>query len=359
MKNDMKILGLSQPNSGCGYHRIILPMALMENIDGYITNMPTEETLNQKWDVFFYNRVSMFDKNLDELRQKTGCKIVLDMDDSWYLPTNHLNFRDYIELNPRIENNMRNADIVTCTHSRLAELIYPFNKNVHIFPNAIPYGQFQFDDSKIESDAIRLFWCGGITHEGDLEILKNPIRRLKQHHEKIQMVIGGYNDESRLSKYLWDKMVSYFTSAGQLEHQILPGTTPNKYMEMYQHADIMLVPLLKSEWASCKSNLKILESGTKGIPVICSAVEPYIDDADAPILWVKNKSDWYKHMNSLINDKQKRTEYGTKIKNWCREKYNFGTINTNRQREFERIVGINTGTTTGIDTGNTIESMVE
>jgi glycosyltransferase involved in cell wall biosynthesis len=330
-------------------------MALMENIDGYITNAPTEETISQKWDVFFYNRVSMFDNNLDELREKTGCKIVLDMDDSWYLPTNHLNFRDYIHLNPRIENNLRNADMVTCTHSRLAELIYSFNKNVHIFPNAIPYGQFQFDDTIIESEYTRLFWCGGITHEGDLELLKNPIKRLHQYGNKIQMVIGGYNDDSLISKFLWDKMVSYFTSAGKLNHKIIPGTTPNKYMEMYQHADIMLVPLLKSEWASNKSNLKILEAGTKGIPVICSAVAPYIDDADAPILWVKNKSDWYKHMNSLINDKQKRIEYGTKTKKWCREKYDFGTINAKRQHEFERI----TGTTTGITTGGTIESICQ
>ena len=111
-----------------------------------------------------------------------------------------------------------------------------------------------------ESDKIRIFWCGGITHEGDLEILKNPIKRLSAHKDKIKMVIGGYDDANDMSKFIWEKMVSYFTSARQLPYHIVKGTTPDKYMEMYQNADIMLIPLLSSEWASCKSNLKILDS---------------------------------------------------------------------------------------------------
>jgi glycosyltransferase involved in cell wall biosynthesis len=241
-------------------------------------------------------------------------------------------------MNPRIEQNLMDADLVTCTHQRLAERIYPLNKNVLILPNAIPFDVYQFTSEKVEDDKIRIFWCGGITHEGDLEILKNPVRRLMAHKDKIKMVIGGYNDENQLSKWLWDKMVSYFTNSKKLEHFILKGTTPDKYMSMYEQADIMLVPLLGSKWAAGKSNLKLLEAAVKGVPVICSAVEPYINDFDAPVLWVYNQSDWYKHLNFLINDKQARLEYGQKITEWAKRKYNLSEVNITRKAAFADLI---------------------
>ena len=331
----MKILGISHPNSGCGYHRIVLPLMFMENITGICTNKPTDEMLSEKWDVLFYNRVSMFDNNLEETKKQLGCKIVVDMDDSWLLPTNHLNYQDYLHMNQQIENNLRVADAVTCTNDRLANLIKPFNQNVHIIPNALPYGYHQFTSEKSEDEKIRIFWCGGITHEGDLELLKNPFRKLSLHKDKIKMVLGGYTATDELSKWLWDKMLSYFSNSMKLDYEIINGTTPNMYMSMYNNADIMVVPLLKSDWSACKSNLKLLEAATKGIPVICSKVEPYAIDTDAPVLWVEKQSDWFKHLNFLINNKNARIEYGEKIKEWAGRKYDFFTINNARRTTFE------------------------
>lgn len=331
----MKILGIAHPNSGCGYHRIVLPLMFMENITGICTNKPSEEMLYEKWDVLFYNRVSMFDNNLEETKKQLECKIVVDMDDSWLLPTNHLNYHDYQHMNPQIENNLRVADAVTCTNEILANLIKPFNQNVHIIPNALPYGYHQFTNEKSEDEKIRIFWCGGITHEGDLELLKNPFRKLLIHKDKIKMVLGGYTETDELSKWLWDKMLSYFSNSMKLDYEILNGTTPDKYMNMYNNADIMVVPLLKSDWSACKSNLKLLEAATKGIPVICSKVEPYSIDTDAPVFWVEKQSDWFKHLNFLINNKNARIEYGEKIKEWAGRKYDFFSINNARRTTFE------------------------
>lgn len=334
----MKILGLSHPQSGCGYHRVVLPLITMTDVKGVITNYPSEETLADKYDILLFNRVGQFDGNFDDVRKNLGCKVVVDMDDDWDLPTNHLNYNDYQQMGKRIEQNLMEADMVTCTHERLAAKIYPLNKNVVILPNAIPFDIYQFTDNKIESDLVRIFWCGGITHEGDLEILKNPVRRLQAQREKIQMVIGGYNQDNPLSKWLWDKMVSYFTDSRKLNHQVIESMQVDKYMAMYEQADIMLVPLLKSDWAAGKSNLKLLEAAVKSVPVICSAVEPYINDKDAPVLWVEKQSDWFKHLNFLINDKQARLEYGQKINEWAKRKYNLTDVNVTRQSAFADLI---------------------
>jgi hypothetical protein len=88
----VRVLGLSHPNSGCGYHRVVLPLITMPEVKGIITNHPNEEILSQKYDILLYNRVSQFDGNFDRVREDLGCKIVVDMDDDWLLPSNHLNY---------------------------------------------------------------------------------------------------------------------------------------------------------------------------------------------------------------------------------------------------------------------------
>ena len=334
----MNILGLSFPKSGCGFHRIVLPLAYMNDIHGYITNYPAPEVMEKGWDAIFYNRVSILDDDIENIRKQMSCKIIVDMDDDWLLPTNHLNYHDYLHLQERIETNLKVADMVTCTNERLADRIRPLNSNVHVFPNAIPFGEHQFKSDKSEDDKTRIFWCGGITHEGDLEILKNPIRRLTAHKDNIKMVIGGYDDTNQMSKYIWEKMVSYFTSARQLPYQIIQGTTPDKYMEMYENADIMLIPLLANDWSACKSNLKILEASVKSIPCVVSAVEPYIKDDDAPVLWARNQSDWYKHTNFLINNPNARQDYGERLNQWAKKKYNLFEVNKDRRATFANLI---------------------
>ncbi len=191
---------------------------------------------------------------------------------------------------------------------------------------------------KEESDYVRLFWAGSITHEHDINILKNPIRRLTD--KRIQMVLGGYNNSNETTTMIWDRMASVFTNNKRLPFKILEGTTPNKYMEMYQEGDIMLIPLEKSSWHASKSNLKVLESAAKSIPCIVSDVEPYNLDSDAPILWVRNQTDWYKHIMALVKDKNLREDYGKKLYQWAEEKYNHARINAIRQSAFADLIKV-------------------
>jgi glycosyltransferase involved in cell wall biosynthesis len=334
----MKILGSAHPESGCSYHRIILPLGFMPDVKGYVTNVFQEEQLSQQWDIFFYNRLSPLDTNFDNLKERTNCKIVLDMDDDWILPPNHINYDTYVEFKERIEKNIAVADLVTCTNERLANRIRKINSKVSVQPNALPYGSNQFTDSKVHDERIRIFWCGGISHEKDIEILKNPIKRLKGLGKKILMVLGGYNDSNYSSQYIWDKMLSNFTAGGILPYVKLKGVGLNEYMTMYKFADIMVIPLENSEWHGSKSNLKILEAASKKISCIVSAVEPYIKDTDAPVLWVEKQSDWFTHLNYLINNPTARIELGERLHEWATKKYNLTKINETRRQTFSDLI---------------------
>lgn len=152
------------------------------------------------------------------------------------------------------------------------------------------------------------------------------------------MVIGGYSDINDLSKFIWFKMWQHFTLSNKLHNKILKGLEPIEYMKLYEEADIALIPLEQSDWHGSKSNLKILEAAAKKIPVVVSCVEPYSLDTDAPVFWVKKQSDWFNHLNKLILNKELRNEYGEKIYQWAKSKYNFSDINARRRTAFENLI---------------------
>lgn len=348
----LNVIGLTAQASGCGFHRVILPVAFMNDIKGYVTNVITEDR-SKGWDILLYNRISVYDKHWAQTKDTFGFKVVLDLDDYWRLPPNHLSYNQYESMGKRIENNIREANLVTVTNEALAAKVREFTDNVVVVPNAIPFGQHQFTDERREDERVRIFWCGGITHEHDLRILRNPIQKLKAYGDKIKMVIGGWTDAREVKeKYLkgdatldqlenalytesiWKRMHSSFTAGGALPYMKIHGTTNIQYMQMYENADIMIIPLEESEWHSCKSNLKILEAACKRIPVIVSNVAPYNQDPEAPVLWVNSQKDWFTHLNYLINNPIERQELGNKLYEWAKSKYSLDRVNERRREAF-------------------------
>ena len=333
----MKILALTQKFSGCGYHRLMLPLSFMPKEYGRITDHMTEEDWEEnKYDIVFINRVWEKD-DLINLRKKYGFKLVVDVDDYWILNHDHLMFDSFNESGfaSKLIHHMREADLVTCTHERLAEAIAVHNPNVIITPNAIPYGDSQFNGERVATDNVKIFWAGGITHDQDLKILEGPIKKLDG---PVQMVLGGYADSNETERYYWNRMVNYFTNDKKLTHTIFRGIEVFKYYDLFKYADIMLIPLVKNNFNKYKSNIKILEAAGKAIPVVVSAVHPYLGFPEDVVNYVYDRADWNKHIDRLVKDKDLREEQGAKLLEYCSIHYNFSKINETRQKAFEALL---------------------
>ena len=332
----IQVLGVTQKASGCGWHRVLLPLAFMPDSYNHICNVPTKEILEERnFEILLYNRFSQFDNKWHET--KKHFKVVIDLDDDWELPYNHPLHQFYEPQKKRVINNIFNADMVTCTNERIAEKVSKYNKNVKIFPNCIPLGEQQYTELRHESDKVRIFWAGGSTHMNDIALLKNPIKRFSGLNN-IEMVLGGYTGTDPVSKEYWDKVHSMFTNGNKLANRKLNGTLPNDYMSHFEHADIMVIPLEDSQWHACKSNLKILEAASKRIACVVSDVEPYNKDKDAPVLWVKNQSDWFKHISYLVNNPTERVKMGNELYEWAKEKYNYQPIGAERREAFGNLI---------------------
>lgn len=336
----MKILALTQKYSGCGYHRLMLPLKHMEKTYGRITDHMTEENWSEHdYDIVFINR-TWDTEDLIERRKQKGFKLVVDVDDYWHLNHEHLMYESYNESNfaSRLIRHMKEADLVTCTHERLADAIYTHNKNICILPNAIPYNRDQFNGERIIMDHVRLFWAGGITHAEDMKLLEGVMFDLNKEINNIHMVMGGYADSNETERYYWNRMASYFTNHGKIPHTIFKGLPVDEYYSMYKHGDIMLVPLVKNNFNAYKSNIKILEAAGKAVPVVCSAVHPYLGFPESVVNYAKNRNEWKAHIKRLVEDGSYRAEQGADLLIYCHKHYNFDEINQQRKSAFESIL---------------------
>ena len=331
----MRIVSFVNNNSGPAYHRCIMPLMLMGDVDVYITNNLLEADFEKGCDILMYNRIlpEHCMGMIAKLKAAYGFKICVDIDDYWHLDEHHILYSLYQEDNFAATQlrHISNADIVTTTHARLAQEIRQHHTNVHVLPNAIPH-QGQFDIIRKPHHLTRLFWQGSITHGEDIALIKRPIDCLTPIAKKIQMVIGGYvegNDE-------WYNMVADYTSGIKHQYKILPGISVDKYYSMYEHADICLVPLLNTKFNRMKSNLKVLEAANLSLPVICSKVDPYLD---LPVIYAKGVGDWVNGINRLVASKKRQKDAGAELKEYCDIHYNFKKINKERKQIFEYEAG--------------------
>jgi glycosyltransferase involved in cell wall biosynthesis len=329
----MRILAITSKFSGVGYHRLMLPLVHMQKEYCLITDTLTEELISKDFDILVVNR---FLANIElntilEWRKKYNFKLIVDNDDYWSLETHHVLYSRYEQngITEKILKYIQEADLCTCTHERLAEEIYKYNTNVHILPNALPYGDEQFGEQRIPSDKVRLFWSGSGTHEKDIKLISQPFKRLT--NLPVKMVISGYNETEG---EVWNNMVYYYSAGRKLDLQIYRYNEVTRYMEAYADSDIGIIPLEENRFNAMKSNLKVLECAAKKIPCIVSNVNPY---KGLPVLYVNKQTDWYKNIKELVNNKQTREELGNKLYEYCSKVYNFKEINSKRYDIYKQI----------------------
>ena len=330
----MRILAITSKTSGVGYHRIIMPIVNMEKDYCLMTDTITEETFEGNYDIVVMNRMlsNITPEQMIEWRKKYGFKLVVDNDDHWQLDPSHILYQHYIinKVQQQIINWIQIADLCTCTHERLAEEIYKHNINVEILPNAIPYGEEQFLLDKKPSDLVRLFWSGSGTHERDLEILRNPMKRI---NFPIRTIIAGYNETE---KPIWDNMICAFTNGLKLKPTIYNYNQVTEYMAAYCDSDISLIPLVDSKFNSMKSNLKVLETASKKNPVIVSNVHPY--KGFYPACHVNSQKDWYYWIKLLTHDQAARTQYGNDLYDYCNKNFNLHEVNKQRFAIYSKLI---------------------
>ena len=75
-----------------------------------------------------------------------------------------------------------------------------------------------------------------------------------------------------------------------------------EYGLLYDQFDIAIAPLEDNRFNRCKSNLKIIEAGMKGLPIFVQNIHPYIDDTKG-VYKVANWKDAINQAQQMVGER--------------------------------------------------------
>ena len=353
----------------------------------------------QQYDLVHYHRNIGPDysktKPTCELLKKLGIPAIMDLDDYWLPTVDHPAHAIVKEnkLDVMIKDNLQSAHHVTTTTSVFADEIRTFNKNVHVFPNAINPDEKQFQHNPEPSDLVRIGWLGGSSHIKDLEILDGVAGRLDgERRGKFQFVLCGYDLRGSITfidqatgeqknrpvephESVWYQYEKIFTQ----NYRILPseyqkflerfkkGKYPNEadmpykrvwtkpittYASNYNTFDISLAPIKEHMFNKVKSQLKVIEAGFHKKALIAQNYGPYQIDLvsaigrggkinpDGNCLLVdshKNHKQWYKHIKYLIDNPSMIKDLGEKLYEDV-QKYHIDVVTKDRAELYRKLI---------------------
>lgn len=298
-----KVVGVFNSTSGVHYHRIYAPLAYMakrDMIDLHLTKQP----IDVKPDVTHFVASRWFPFKPEYLEQAVracklqGTRMILDLDDWWHVPKTNSAWQGYensisiVDHNGNevkrkglrwlIERSIMAADEVWVTNKQLAKKVRPLNRNVRIYPNGIDMSEAQWiDQYKEPSEALRFGYIAGKTHEHDL--IESGID-----------LTGFEGYAANVSTYK-ELIKAKYT---------LDTKSPNDYGQLYKSIDVSLIPLEPSEFAKCKSFLKMLEAGFTNTACIVRDVLPYSPlITDKNCVRIRNNSEWMPAIKSMTKQK--------------------------------------------------------
>lgn len=307
--------------SGCDYHRVVMPFA--------------DNKFVPKNNVLVFNRV--YSRGADEVKRLKGqgVKIVVDLDDFYELNPEHYLANVFESHSKNIVEMIKLADIVIVTTEYLAYKIRPLNRNVVVIRNALPFDTGQFTLSEDKLSGTPLIWAGGASHYADLSLVANSF-------DDHILTIAGYevHEDAKpgTSQYLtsneWKKVLRKLQNA-----EYKPAIhNLGKYMDVYDGHSIAIAPLVDNDFNSCKSNLKILEAGAKGLPIICSKVLPYYNPVDAnAVFYAENKAEWHYEVVKLLRNPNYAKDRGAMLAEHVRIHYDLKDANEMRRQVIESL----------------------
>lgn len=362
-------------NSGINKYRIIDPHIKLQNLfpkDFYVEIAEDFEILDiakvKTFDaVFYHSALEQVEEvaNQTALIKSIGVKLIVDIDDYWdYHPSHPYYFMaKKVKLKEKTLNGLRKADMVTTTSQYFADKIKSYNSNVVVVPNSVDLKEKQFIINNTNHSKINIGYVAGASHYEDIKLLRGVLSSLK--NKSTQMQLCGFNTtKDKALNSTWHKMETEFTdnyrlkdpmfveylmtfnndayyNESEMEYKRVWTKPINSYMKAYDDLDICLAPLKESKFTSFKSNLKMLEAGSKKKPIVVSAVQPFNDGIHGvnclKVEIAKEHKLWIKYVNQLVDSAQMRLDLGENLYQHVLDNFELSSTTAKRAEIYKNI----------------------
>ncbi|KWV14242.1 glycosyltransferase [Xanthomonas translucens] len=292
---------------GSGHYRVIQPFqALAEagQIDGiYYARLldPVEMERIASDAVVVQRRVGDAElAKMERMRRFSAAFKVYELDD--YLPNLPLKSVHREQMPKDVLRSLRRAaalvDRVVVSTPALAEALAGLHADIRVVHNRLDprmWGDLPAPARTSAGAKPRVGWAGGASHTGDLELIADVVQALAG---EVHWVFMGMCPQ-RLRPHV---------------AEVHPGVDFERYPQALAalRLDLALAPLEDNLFNRCKSNLRLLEYGACGYPVVASDLPPYQNGLPATL--VKNRfRDWVNAIRMHLADAQARAAAGAAL----------------------------------------------
>lgn len=306
----MRIFGWQADFAGCAWYRIVLPLGMLRQQGVGVEWGNRLLDKHGDFDVVVAQRTCL-DGPSQLFQGMAGLprhpRLVYELDDD-LLNMDQTNSAASFYNDPKVQRNIRAnlecADVVTVSTEPLAQQMRRYNRNVVVLPNCVPEDLLAWQPG-YHTDRVTIGWQGSPTHDGDWAVAAQPIQQwfnnAKRRGLPVEFHTVGVLPRS------FPRLFPHRVSAWQQE--------PARYYHMLDW-HIAVAPLARTTFNNSKSDLRCLEAGVLGFPVVASdtlAYRDFVEHGKTGFLVDKPK-DWGRYLQMLAEDPDLRAQMSTAAK---------------------------------------------
>ena len=253
-------------------------------------------------EVWLTQRTDLLNAEVVKVARERGTRIVHDIDDMiWNIPSHNPNAKFPRVTLESLKEFLHAIDCVTVSTEPLQEAL----ANIGIESLLVPNGLSRKDWTSLQpmrrsGCRPRVGWAGqqGV-HQADLALVHDVMEQLTEEVEWV--FLGDAPGFSRNSQALF---------------QVFPMVSIEQFPQALANLnlDLAIAPLTINEFNEGKSDLRILQYGVLGYPVLATDIFPH---RHAPVRRVSNDPGaWVRAIREYIHDLDAAEEEGKKLRQW-------------------------------------------
>ncbi|WP_434656457.1 glycosyltransferase [Pseudomonas sp. R3-56] len=301
------VLGLALNSSAIGHYRVSQPLLELQaagRIVGRVSyEMPSIiEIEREAPDVIVFQGRYNTGKFNDLVQVKTYSKAmrIYELDDYVArIPVKNDHTRNMPDnIQDLLERGIALCDRVVVSTFPLADALSKLHHDIRVVPNMLaPHLWSRISSKRRTSIKPRVGWGGGTSHRGDLEVIAEVVRELA---DEVEWVFFGMCPEA-LKPYV---------------HEYHAGVALSSYPARLAslNLDLALAPLEQHIFNDCKSNLRLLEYGACGYPVICTETEAYRGHLPCTRVKTNSTQEWLEAIRMHLSDPQTSYQMGDQLR---------------------------------------------
>lgn len=306
-----RILAFHADTGGCGYYRIIEPAQALSR--AYLAHAESTcfisgpvEIARVNPDYLILQRQINDDQieRLDRMRRINKVPLCYELDDLMFdLPKDSPHRQEIPkDIEARLRRGVALCDRLIVSTGPLADALRSMNQDIRVVPNYLPGSRWlDLLPQRRQGKKPRVGWSGSVSHVGDLLIITEIVRELANEVDWVFMGLAP------------DALRPYIA-------EFHPGLPFDEYPTALAtlDLDLALAPLELCRFNECKSNLKLMEYGILGYPVIATDITPY--QCGLPVTLVKNKrTHWIRAIREHLSDRDELARRGDALRTAVRK----------------------------------------